>query len=105
MTQHFTIDPNPPCKGKPVKICYTGPLPATGSAAFDGGAPKSLSFTAANPCVTITVPGNAVTMVLTDISGDGEALTTPVAECSDATETARAKPKSKPKKRHKRGPG
>lgn len=101
MTQYFTIDPDPPCKGKPVKICYSGPMPATGTATFDGGTPKNLSFTAANPCVTINVPGNAVTLVLTDVSGGGDALTTPVAECNDAAAPAK-KPKPKPKKRPKK---
>lgn len=96
MTQLFTVDPDPPCIGKPVKICYTGDLPVIITVTFTPpGTGTDYTLTAAKPCVTVTVPANAVTMVVE--GGDSDDYASPTKACVEPT--AKAKPKKKSKKK------
>lgn len=102
MTQLFTCSPDPPCAGKPVKICYSGDLPGSADVTFTppGPPPIPITFTAANPCATITVPALAITMVVEDDSGESDDFARPVKLCDD-DELAAPKKNPKPKGKKK----
>lgn len=70
----ITLNPDPPEKGKPCKVCFTGTLPNTGRYRFRVGgswqAWTNIEWTSANGgCVTVNVPANATDMQVEDPSG------------------------------------
>lgn len=98
MVQHFTITPKPPCAGQDAKICYNGPLPTSATVTFTPpGTSQAYQLTAAQPCVTVSVPANAGSVNAVDGNGISADLNSPVVDCGDAT----AK-KSRPRKRLKK---
>ena len=75
MKQRFTIDPDPPQAGQPVKICYefTG-TPLTETEIKIDWRPDTIpdeshAVTPADPCVTVTVPAGASGGFLIDTKG------------------------------------
>ena len=77
MPQQFTIDPDPPERGKLLKLCYSGARPATASISWDPpGEPTSVSFgdDADELCVTFTVPDDASSVIVHDDSGSSDDL-------------------------------
>ncbi len=68
MTQHFTIEPDPPVAGKDAKLCYDGPKPWEASVSWDpAGEPTSVG--GSKECVTFKVPANASNVVFHDENG------------------------------------
>jgi hypothetical protein len=70
MMPKITFDPDPPRRGKALKICYTGALPATLDISWDpAGVPTKCTCPSPGGCVTITVPANASSVIVHDPSG------------------------------------
>jgi hypothetical protein len=79
MRPKITFDPDPPQKGKALKICYTGTLPRTLDIDWDpAGTPTSATCPSPGGCVTITVPANASSVIVHDPSGAAEDKTSVV---------------------------
>lgn len=76
-TPHLiSVDPDPPKRGQQVTICYAfregDPSPAPLQVDFDvpGGVnSQSIEVSKAEPCETITVPADAIGILITDLYG------------------------------------
>ena len=73
--QRITLTPDPPESGKPVKICYdfsgTNLAHTHLKVTFTPGvvSPATYVVTPEDPCVVVTVPDGAITMLIQDIDG------------------------------------
>jgi len=81
--QRITFDPNPPVQGQSLDICYnfsgSGITQTTLRVTFDpGGQTSDHDVTDTSNCVTITVPLNATSIVVEDLSGTSPNRTSPV---------------------------
>jgi len=77
MTQLITTDPKSPAAGDTLKICYSGERPVKLELQWhpDGLQPDAITIPAgADPCVTITVPAGAWSLVIHDTSGASDDL-------------------------------
>ena len=83
MTQRISLNPEPPIQGQGVEVCYdfrgTDLSQTTLRVIFDpGGASTDHDVTPASPCVTVSVPGNATSIKVEDLTGDSPDKTSEV---------------------------
>lgn len=84
MTDRFTNDPAVVAPGGKVKICYTFPTggPSSVTATLDyspSSVPNgSATFTRENPCVEVTIPDTATSLIVIDDSGQSEDHEVPI---------------------------
>lgn len=65
----ITVDPDPPQRGKPCKVCVDD-APRTIEVTWTPpGTTTSYPLTAENPCVTIDVPKTAITVIIHETTG------------------------------------
>lgn len=73
MRPKITFDPDPPKRNKPLKICYDGSLPQDLDIDWDPmGTPTKCTCPSPGGCVTINVPVNASSVIVSDPSGAAE---------------------------------
>jgi len=73
--QRISYTPNPPVQGRSLTICYdfagSGITATTLRVTFSpGGGSSDHDVSDSDPCVTITVPGNAESITIEDLDGD-----------------------------------
>lgn len=87
MAQRFSINPDPPTQGQQATVCYdfAGLTDTSVQVTLDWYPDPDSAEVIQRPdppatkgCVTITVPGNAETLILTDPSGGSEDFSTSV---------------------------
>lgn len=79
MTQHFTIEPDPPVAGKKAKLCYSGPKPWECEVQWDPTGLTPTSLGGSEDCYEFTVPDTASNVVFHDENGHSVDLSCVVA--------------------------
>lgn len=80
LPQLFTVTPDPPVCGQPVKICYNfdGAPPGTNTVTVrvkftPPGTSQDYQLTLTEPCVQVDVPGEANFLDILDLNGHSRA--------------------------------
>ncbi|MCK5940913.1 MAG: hypothetical protein KAI24_02995 [Planctomycetes bacterium] len=86
-TQRITLDPDPPVRGSSLEVCYdfdgSGQTTTTLRVTFDpGGQQTDHDVHDQSPCFSLTVPTNASSIRVEDLSGVSPTKTSPVVKPS-----------------------
>ena len=85
--QRITFNPDPPVQGRTLEVCYdfdgSGLTSTTLRVTFDpGGQTSDHDLTAQDDCAKITVPANATSIRVEDLSGVSATRSSPVTPSS-----------------------